>query len=184
MPMTQIIIAALCFLAALACGFMGYRLQKVMIALAVFAAGFVLFQRIAAQYLPYEGAATGVAIVSALIAAALSYHLYLAGIFLAFVIVAVSVARTWITNEWLALFAGIIVGCVLGALAVRMNRPIVICVTGIVGGYATAFYCIRLLTLLLSLSVPSDAVLWVSGTIFAVLGVVTQFRTTQEIVGV
>lgn len=184
MPMTQILIAALWLLAALACGFMGYRLQKVMIALAVFAAGFVLFQRVAARFLPYEGAVIGTAIVAAVIAAALSYHLYMAGIFVAFIIMAVSVGRTWINNEWAALLVGVVIGCLLGALAIRMNRPIVICVTGIAGGFATALYGTRLLMLLLPLTMPSDEVLWVAGAIFAVTGIVTQFRTTQKIVGV
>lgn len=188
MPMAQIltqsvIVMALCFLAALACGFMGYRLQKAVIALAVFIAGFVLFQRISAQFLPYAGAATGIAIVMACIAAALSFHLYLAGIFVAFVVLAVSVGRIWISNPWIAMFVGLVVGCVLGALAVHMNRPIVILVTGIAGGFSAAQYGAGLMMALLPLPTPTDEALLAAGALLAVVGVVTQFRTSREIVG-
>ena len=173
--------AGLFFVIALACGFMGYRLQKGMIALAVFWAAFILFQRVGGHFLPDGAGATGFAIVAAAIAAALSYHLYLAGIFVALVILAVSICQDYLSDPWLALMVGVVVGCVLGGLAVKMNRPIVILVTGVVGGFAAAKYGTQLLMGLLPLGEISNAALLTIGVIFAVVGTIVQFRTTKDI---
>ena len=125
----------------------------------------------------------GFAMVAAVISAALSYHLYMAGIFAAMVIVGVSVGRTWISNQWIALLAGIVVGCVLGVLAIRLNRPIVILVTGVAGGFASAKYGADLLMNLFVMDPPTKAMLLVSGAILAAAGLAVQFRNMQEVTG-
>lgn len=188
MPTLQVLMdsvlgTALYFVAALACAFMGCRLQKPLIALTVLYAGFILFYRVGGRFLPYPEAVMGFAMVAAVIAAALSYHLYMAGIFAAMVILGVSVGRTWISNQWIALLAGIVVGCVLGMLAIRLNRPIVILVTGIVGGFASAKYGADLLMNLFVMDPPTKVMLLVSGAILAAAGLAVQFRNMQEVTG-
>lgn len=170
----------LCFTAAMLGCFWGYRLQKLVIALVVLGSAYMLVQRFGAQFVPYPGAVTGLAIVVALIAAGLSFHLYLAGVFAALVIAGISVARMWITNDWIALSVGIVAGCVLGILTVRMNRPIVIVVTGLAGGFVSAKYGTLLLARFASFTMPSKAALLAVGAVLAAAGIWVQFCTSPR----
>ena len=85
--------------------------------------------------------------------------------------------------QWIALLAGIVVGCVLGVLAIRLNRPIVILVTGVAGGFASAKYGADLLMNLFVMDPPTKAMLLVSGAILAAAGLAVQFRNMQEVTG-
>lgn len=153
----------LCLAAAMLGCFWGYRLQKLVIALVVFGGAYMLVQHFGAQFVPSQGAVTGLAIVVALIAAGLSFHLYLAGLFAVLVIAGISVVGIWIANNWVALPVGIVAGCTLGMLAVRMNRPIVIVITGLAGGFVSAKYIALLLAHYMSFAIPSQAMLFVLG---------------------
>lgn len=164
---------------AIACGFMGYRLQRGLIALAVLLEAFVLFRRIGLLFLP-DLAAVGVAVVAAVVVAAFSYRLYLAGVFAAMVILAVSVSGTIIEDRGVALVAGIIVGCVLGLLAVKMNRPIVILVTGLVGGLTAAKYAVELLKAATPLGAIPDEGMLVVVLVLAAAGILVQFQSTKR----
>lgn len=170
----------LCFTAAMLGCFWGYRLQKLVIALVVFGGAYMLVQRFGAQFLPYPGAVTGLAIVVAFIAAGLSFHLYLAGVFAALVCAGISIARMWIANDWVALPVGIVAGCVLGVLAVRMNRTIVIVVTGLAGGFVSAKYSALLLARFVSFTMPSQTVLLAVGAVLAAAGILVQFCTSPR----
>ena len=170
----------LCFTTAMLGCFWGYRLQKPMIALVIFGGAYMLVQRFGPQFIPYPGAATGLAIVVALIAAGLSFHLYLAGVFAVLVLAGISVARMWIVNDWIALLVGIVAGFVLGILAVRMNRQIMIIVTGIAGGFLSAKYGVMLLARFLSFAMPSQAALLAVGIVLATAGILVQFRTSPR----
>lgn len=173
--------AALGFAAALACGFMGCRLQKPLAALVVLFAGYFLFQRIGLKFLPSGDAAMGFAIVAAVLAAALSYQIYLAGIFAAMVALGAWTGRMWIANGWIGLLAGTAIGCVLGLLAIKNNRPLVIVVTGVAGGFGAADHGARLFMALFSMDAPSGAGLMAAGAVLAAAGIAVQFRTTREI---
>ena len=145
-----------------------------------FVSVYMLVYRFGAEFVPYPGAVTGLAIVVALIAAGLSFHLYLAGVCAALVIAGISVARMWSVNDWIALPAGIVAGCVLGVLAVRMNRLIVIIITGLAGGFVSAKYGALLLARFVSFTMPSQAVLLAVGVVLAVAGIGVQFRTSPR----
>lgn len=174
------IVATLGLVVTLACSFMGYQLQKPLIALLVLFAGYFLFQRVGGWFLPSGDAAMGFAIVAAVIAAALSYHIYLAGIFAAMAALGAWIAQTWVPGSWAALLAGIVVGCVLGLLAIRINRPVVIAVTGIAGGFGAADYGSRLLMDLFSMNAPPSMGLMAAGAVLAAAGIAVQLRTTRE----
>lgn len=179
--MDSVLGTALCLVVALACAFMGCRLQKPLIALTVLYTGFMLFYHLGGRFLPYPEAVMGFAMVAAVIAAALSCHLYIAGIFATMMIIGVSIGHMWISNQWIALLAGVAVGCVLGALAICLNRPIVIFVTGVMGGFAAAKYGADLLMKLFVMNSPTKAMLMVSGTILATAGLAVQIRSMQEV---
>ena len=170
----------LCFTAAMLGCFWGYRLQKLVIALVVFGGAYMLVHRFGAQFVPYPDAVTGLAIVVALIAAGLSFHLYLAGVCVTLVFAGISVARMWIANDWVALSVGIVAGCVLGVLAVQTNRIIVIIITGLAGGFASAKYGALLLARFVSFTMPSQTVLLAVGVVLAVAGIGVQFRTSPR----
>lgn len=170
----------LCFTAAMLGCFWGYRLQKLVIALVVFVGAYMLVHRFGAQFVPYPDAVTGLAIIVALIAAGLSFNLYLAGVFAVLVLAGISVARMWIVNDWIALLVGIVAGFVLGILSVRMNRQIMIIVTGIAGGFLSAKYGVMLLVRFLSFAIPSQAALLAVGVVLATAGILVQFRTSPR----
>lgn len=174
--------AVICLVLGLVACFWGYRLQKLWIALFAFGVGFVLVKNIVAQFTSYQGAIMGSAIVFACIIAGLSFNIYLVGLFLAAAGAAVWVSCQLIPNQWVGLFVGVLAGFFLGMLAVKANRPVVILLTGILGGLAAGKYLFGLLS-----GVPQAAFTaqytWlplVVGGVLAAAGVLVQFRTTTH----
>lgn len=163
--------------AALVCCFLGYRLQKAIVALSVFCAGFILMYRFGARFLPSAGAVFALALAIAFIAAALSYYLYLASMFLSAAVLSMMLCRIWITPAWAALLVGLLIGCALGALAVRWNRTVVIAVTGLAGGFTLARCGAQLLAAALLLQPLPRAAVLAAGAVLAVAGIVVQLRT-------
>ncbi|MDC7286334.1 hypothetical protein NXH76_00830 [Blautia schinkii] len=170
-------------LLGLVCCFLGYRLQNVWIAIGAFVAAFEVIKRIVAQFTDNSGAIIGCAIVFGLIIAGISFNLYVMGIVLAVCVITVRVANQIISNEWVAIFVGIFVGFFLGMLAVRQNRPLIILLTGLIGGMAVGRYFILLLREIVDINVIEGLPIYapfILGGAFAVVGILFQFKAAPE----
>ena len=138
-----------------------------------FLAGYQILEHILSRYTS-GAAAAGCALVFGLILAGLSYNLFLMGLFLAAAASCVAVSLRIIPYFWVALTAGIAVGFVLGILAVRMNRPIVIILTGVLGGFAAVSFLTALLPA--AMAALADPVPYNSASVLlSTVGILIQF---------
>lgn len=175
------LVLALSIVVALVNCFFGYRLQRIWIGFICFFVGLIGGIVFCTSIIPGMSitiaALVGVALGALL--AMLSFRLYLVGVFLFAAGISFWTCVLLITaNLWIGCTVGVAAGLLVGFLAVRFTRTVMILSTGITGGLS-AFQSLLLL-------VPIAAVheiLWlpfVGGGILAVVGIVVQYRVDSR----
>lgn len=162
--------------------FFGYKLSKLFMSLTGFIAGAILGQVVAAQFLHVEGFASVLCIIlGGAIVAALAFWIYRIGIFILCFALAFSAAGTLFPFEGnIQFFANVITGLIIGVLAVKYMRPVIILTSAIVCGVLAASLLPGIaeymgITTLSSMN--SGAALTL---VLCVLGIAVQFLTTKE----
>lgn len=163
--------------------FFGFRLQKFLIALVGFFIGFLAGLGISAALNLPAWAPWAIAAAVGLILGILAFRIYKVGIFgICFVEAIVCVYSFNLQPRWVMVFVGLLAGLVLGALAVRYTRPMIILSTGLGGaaGVAKALTGIGPVEKFLQ---STGAAFWatlVIGAVMAVLGITYQFHHTKK----
>lgn len=168
-------------LALIGC-FFGYKLSRLFMSITGFIAGAILGQMVASQFLHVEGFASVLCIIlCGAIIAALAFWIYRIGIFILCFTLAFSAAGTLFPFEGdIQFFVNIIAGLIVGVLAVKYMRPVIILTSAIVCGSSAAgllpgvteYMGITTLS-----SMNSSATLTLA---LCILGIAVQFLTTKN----
>lgn len=164
-------------LAALNC-FFGYRMQKVWISLV----GFFLGASLGYWIADCLGAALWIRYISlllgGLVGGFISFRIYRLGVFVLALGMSALFAAYWIPLEgWELAASCLLVGVIVGCLALKFVRPVVILTTGVEGGFAFVQIVVDLLGMSQTLS--SAGMMWLPVAISALLaltGVCIQFK--------
>ncbi|MDO5601458.1 MAG: hypothetical protein Q4G07_01685 [Oscillospiraceae bacterium] len=160
--------------------FFGYRLIRLLVTVGGAALGAVLFISAKLHWLPQlDFPVWAAGLLGAVLVGLLSCFVYKAGLFCYFALMGGSFAGylapllhiSGASGLWLTLAAGLIIG----VLGVILNRPYIICVTGISGGLSAGLSVFTLL----SFSAPAFAPV-LCGAVLAALGVLFQFKTAKR----
>lgn len=158
--------------------FFGFRLQRVWIGLICFLTGFVTMNILGANLSLSTAVAVLLGVVLGAALAFVSYKLYLAGVFIFTLGVTLLCCVLLIPVQWAGWLVGALLGILLGLLAVKFTRPIMILVTGVSGGLSAA----KSLALLIPISFIQASV-WtpvILGAVLAVVGTAFQFSSTKK----
>ena len=168
-------------LALIGC-FFGYKLSRLFMGITGFIAGAIIGQIVASQILHVEGFASVLCIIlCGAVIASLAFWIYRIGIFILCFALAFSAAGTLFPFEGdVQFFANVITGLIVGVLAVKYMRPVIILTSAIVCGTSAAGLLPGVteymgITTLSSLN--SSAALTLA---LCVLGIAVQFLTTKE----
>lgn len=168
-------------LALIGC-FFGYKLSRLFMGITGFIAGAIIGQIVASQILHVEGFASVLCIIlCGAFIASLAFWIYRIGIFILCFALAFSAAGTLFPFEGdVQFFANVITGLIVGVLAVKYMRPVIILTSAIVCGTSAAGLLPGVteymgITTLSSLN--SSAALTLA---LCVLGIAVQFLTTKE----
>ena len=171
-------------LALIGC-FFGYKLSKVFMSITGFILGVFIGQLVASELLHVEGFASVLCIIlGGAIVAALALWIYRIGIFILCFAFAFSAAGALFSFEGdIQFFINIIAGLIVGVLAVKYMRPVIILTSAIVCGSSAAgllpgvaeYMGITTLS-----SMNSSATLTLA---LCVLGIAVQFLTTKNPAG-
>lgn len=161
-------------LALIGC-FFGYKLSRLFMGITGFIAGAIIGQIVASQILHVEGFASVLCIIlCGAVIASLAFWIYRIGIFILCFALAFSAAGTLFPFEGdVQFFANVITGLIVGVLAVKYMRPVIILTSaaGLLPG-VTKYMGITTLS-----SLNSSAALTLA---LCVLGIAVQFLTTKE----
>lgn len=167
-------------LALIGC-FFGYKLSRLFMSITGFIAGAIIGQMIASEVLHVEGFTSVLCIIlCGAIIASLAFWIYRIGIFILCFALAFSAAGTLFPFEGdVQFFANVITGLIVGVLAVKYMRPVIILTSAIVCGTSAAGLLPGVteymgITTLSSLN--SSATLTLA---LCVLGIAVQFLTTK-----
>lgn len=162
--------------------FFGYKLQKIWVALMAAMVGGLLGYIIAALFNPPVWVPWVAALALGALFVMISFKLYLVGVFLlSFVLFSICV-QSIITNEtamWIVIVVG---GILLGILAVKFTRPVLILATSL-GGGLTAAKSLLMMTGVTALLGAKGIWLYLPiavGLVLAALGVWFQYKTTHK----
>ena len=168
-------------LALIGC-FFGYKLSRLFMGITGFIAGAIIGQIVASQILHVEGFASVLCIIlCGAVIASLAFWIYRIGIFILCFALAFSAAGTLFPFEGdVQFFANVITGLIVGVLAVKYMRPVIILTSAIVCGTSAAGLLPGVteymgITTLSSLN--SSAALTL---VLCMLGIAVQFLTTKE----
>ena len=120
-------------LALIGC-FFGYKLSRLFMGITGFIAGAIIGQIVASQILHVEGFASVLCIIlCGAVIASLAFWIYRIGIFILCFALAFSAAGTLFPFEGdVQFFANVITGLIVGVLAVKYMRPVIILTSAIV----------------------------------------------------
>lgn len=162
--------------------FFGYKLSKVFMSITGFIIGLFIGQTVSSQLLHIEGFASVLCIIlGGAVIAALALWIYRIGIFILCFTFAFSAAGTLFSFEGdIQFFINIIAGLIVGVLAVKYMRPVIILTSAIVCGSSAAgllpgvaeYMGITNLS-----SMNSSATLTLA---LCILGIAVQFLTTKD----
>lgn len=158
--------------------FFGLKLQRVWIGIICFILGFAAVAALGAQLSLSTTVSVLLGIAAGAILAAVSFKLYLAGVFLFTGGLTLLTCVLLIPITWVGWVVGVLLAVLVGLLAVKFTQPIMILATAITGGLSAA-------KLLLGL-VPVAAVAqtaWLpvaAGAVLAAAGVLVQFASVHE----
>lgn len=162
--------------------FFGYKLSRLFMSITGFIAGAILGQMVASQFLHVEGFASVLCIIlGGAIIAALAFWIYRIGIFILCFTLAFSAAGTLFSFEGdIQFFVNIIAGLIVGVLAVKYMRPVIILTSAIVCGSSAAGLLpgvMEYMGITTLSSMNSSATLTLA---LCVLGIAVQFLTTKN----
>ncbi len=167
-------------LALLAC-FLGYRLARFFMSLTGFMAGAYIGYKIGTQALNLQRPLTIVcAVVAGLALSVLAYRIYTAGIFILCAFLGFIAAATLLPFSGdLQFFLSVLSGFIIGALAVKYLRPVIILSSAIAGGFTASEMIVKVCTLM---SLYKFTYFTSGGLtlIICVLGIAVQFLTTSD----
>lgn len=158
--------------------FFGFRLQRVWIGVICFLIGFVTMNVLGVNFSLNTAVAVLLGVVLGAVLAFISYKLYLAGVFIFTLGITLLCCVLLIPVQWACWTVGVLLGILLGVLAVKFTRPIMILVTGVSGGLSAA----KSLTLLIPISFIQASV-WtpvILGAVLAAIGAAFQFSSTKK----
>lgn len=162
--------------------FFGYKLSRLFMSITGFIAGAILGQIAASQFLHVEGFSSVLCIIlSGAIIAALSFWIYRIGIFILCFALAFSAAGALFPFEGdIQFFVNIITGLIVGVLAVKYMRPVIILTSAIVCGVSAAGLLPGVaeymgITTFSSMNPGTTLTL-----ALCILGIAVQFLTTRE----
>lgn len=174
------VILAVSIVMALVNCFFGYKLEKFWIALVCFCIGALGGGIVSGVLLHQSATVTALAaVVLGVVLSLLSFKLYLAGVFVFSGGITLWACVLLLRNPiWLGWAVGVLAGVLIGILAVKFTRPVMILTTSIGGGLAAA----KSLFLLLPASFSAWAG-WlplVVGVVLAVLGLFVQINADKK----
>lgn len=165
--------------------FAGYRVQRIGIAFIGFLLGAFIGMSIAGEREGLAWLAIVLALVGGILFSILAYRMYLAGIFLLTGILAFAIAQVPLfmlhLPDWMCIAGGVVIGILVGVLAVRFTRPVLIVTTALQGSFGFVRYGLTLLG-----ENPDQPGGWMlyaaiaAAVVLAVLGVYVQWRTSPE----
>lgn len=167
-------------LALLAC-FLGYKLARVFMTITGFGAGLMIGWLIATQVLKVNGwLITLCTIAGGVLFALFSYWIYVVGIFvLCFMLAFVAAAALLPFSGDLQFFLSTLIGFLVGALAIKFIRPVIIFSSAIVGGSIAsgliASICQHMNVYTFSKFTAGGMTL-----IICILGIIVQLLTTSD----
>lgn len=163
--------------------FLGYQLRKLWVALGCCVAGGAAGMLLAAQFVPQNAVLPIIlaGIAGAVLLTALSFKLYLAGVFILCMGLVWVAAYAFIPWRRWAVILGLAVGILAGVLAVKWTRAALILTTAASGGASVmrTLMVTEGVAQVVNASAPLSAVLLAAAVALAVLGAVVQFRTTR-----
>lgn len=176
------IVTVVSFILALLHCFFGYKLQKIWVALMAFGAGALIGYLVASAFGAPNWVLWLAALALAIVFVTLSFKMYLAGVFvLAFslVFICAKIAIHQTTAQWLVILVG---GILVGILAVKFTRTVLILATAL-GGGVTAGQSLLGLTGLTALMGAEGLLAYVPllvGLVIAGFGIWFQYKTTKK----
>lgn len=160
--------------------FFGYRLMKLWIAVAGFVIGAVIGFVIGEYFVLGTVIATIIAIILGVVVAYLAFRIYKAGIFILSVFLSFSFLYALCTSywdlgerNWIFIIAAILVGLVVGFLAIRSTRLVIILTTGISGAHGF----VNGITALLKINTWYITI--IATVVLAIAGILWQFHDTK-----
>ena len=155
--------------------FFGYRLMRSWISILGFLFGAIGGFHLTALLFHKTGYAIAGTIIGGVLLSALSYKIYLVGIFLiaAYSIFQIGVTLLPLESVLLYLVSGIS-GILAGNLAVKNMRPAIILITAFHGGIMSATLLPEFVAL------PAEATTLICGLILTIAGIIVQFLTSKK----
>lgn len=165
-------------IALLGC-FFGYKLSKLFMSLTGLLVGAVAGGMIGASFLDGSGSVIAVcALVGAVVLSILAYRIYQAGIFLlCFGLAFMAAASVLPFTGDIQFFLSVVVGFIVGSLALRFIRSVIIITSAVVCG-SSAAGCLTVLGQYMNMDLLSSYPLLLTVCIIA-LGALVQFLTTS-----
>lgn len=165
------VVGLIVLIVALVNCFLGYRLMKLWIAVIGFLVGALLGYTLAGLFTDTFWILLVSALAGGGILALIAFRLYLAGVFLYALITAYGFMAGLLGHEkWWTLMLCVIVALVVGILAVKFVRPVIIVTTAISGGFTAVNEVMGWL------SVGDIRIVYGLALILAAVGILVQFR--------
>ena len=152
----------------------GFRLNKVLIALAGFVLGMGLCNAVCMPLISNETTVLVLSIVVGLLLSLVAFRLYLVGIFLACFFLVYTACNIYIEADTVKQIVGAVAGLFVGVLGVKFTRPIMIISTSFSG----AFVIVDTVFGLINFNIPIMSL--IIGIIIGVISASYQFRTNPE----
>lgn len=172
-----IIITVICGLLTV---FFGYKLLKLWITLAGFFIGLILGGGVAGLLKAPTAVIVIAAIVVAVLLAAAAFFFYKVGVFIFSGLMGFTLVTNLILelytgdSRWWVITIGIVAAVLVGIVAVKFVRPVVIVTSSISGASSIAF------TLIPLMGITNFWIILAAGLVIAALGMIWQFKSTEE----
>lgn len=175
----KIIATAVSLIIALLGCFFGFKLSKLFMSLTGLLVGAIAGGAIGTAFLNASGSMIAVyALIGAIILAILAYRIYQAGIFvLCFGLSFMAAASILPFTGDIQFFLSVVVGFIVGSLALKFIRPVIIITSAVVCG-SSAAGCLTALGQLMHMDYLSSYPLLLTVG-FIILGILVQFFTTS-----
>lgn len=175
----KIIATAVSLIIALLGCFFGFKLSKLFMSLTGLLVGAIAGGAIGTAFLNASGSMIAVyALIGAIILAILAYRIYQAGIFvLCFGLSFMAAASILPFTGDIQFFLSVVVGFIVGSLALKFIRPVIIITSAVVCG-SSAAGCLTALGQLMHMDYLSSYPLLLTAG-FIILGILVQFFTTS-----
>lgn len=165
-------------IALLGC-FFGYKLSKLFMSLTGLLVGAAAGGFIGTTFLDGSGAIVAICVlVGAIVLSILAYRIYQAGIFLlCFGLAFMAAASALPFTGDIQFFLSVVIGFIVGSLALKFIRPVIIITSAVVCG-SSAAGCLTVLGQYMNIDILSSSPLFLT-VIVIVLGLLVQFLTTS-----